>query len=90
MSMFSLPANLQIRLGLLKVDPEFKELLKAIPAPRLPRFRRSPSQAGAKQASDYQQQMHEWIFLSGMVAGHELLLSHFGIKPTLKETETRD
>ena len=77
MSMFSLPAQLAVRLQRLQSDPEFQELLRAIPEPSVPLYKRLPL---AGHSNDHQQQMHDWIYASGMRDGHKLLLAHFGVK----------
>jgi hypothetical protein len=81
-SLLHLPAHLQVRLGRLRADPEFQELLRTLPEPHLPRFKRSRL-AGEKsqESNDYESQKEEWVFASGMREGHALLLAHFGIEP---------
>ena len=59
---------------------EVQELLQAIPAPSLPRYRRSPSGTSSHRS---EQQMHDWVFASGMREGHILLLSYLGVTPAL-------
>jgi hypothetical protein len=82
-SLRSLPAHLLVRLDRLRADPEFQELLRTLPEPHLPRFKRSPlaGEATPGGSSDYESQKEEWVFASGMREGHALLLAHFGIKP---------
>lgn len=80
-SLHNLPAHLRVRLDRLRVDPEFQELLRALPEPHLPRFKRSRLAGEKSQESDYESQKEEWVFASGMREGHALLLAHFGIEP---------
>lgn len=88
MSMSSLPPNLRVRLARLQGDPEFLELLRAIPAPYLPRYKPSRSEGGSSDG-DHMQQMHDWVFASGKREGHLLLLSYLGVKPeALERNET--
>jgi hypothetical protein len=77
---FSLPNHLQVRLGRLRADPEFQELLRALPEPHLPLYKRSPSAGAAATVAECQKD--DWIYSSGMVQGWNLLLAHFGVEPT--------
>ena len=88
MSMSSLPPHLHLRLGLLRADPEFQELLQGLKetqGPWLPLYKRSPLAEGV----DSNKQKDDWIFASGMVQGWNLLMAHFGPKAhTHEENET--
>ena len=77
MSMSYLPRALQIKLDRLRVDPEFQELLKALPEPHLPPYRPLRSETPTQHPD---KQKDEWVFASGKRAGHRLLLQkYFGV-----------
>ncbi len=91
MSMSYLPAEHQTLLSRLRLDPQFQALLRAIRAPRLPRYKRSRS-AGAKAEQgecNSQQQKDDWIFASGLAQGFELAMATLGASPQ-QEEDSRD
>ena len=88
MSMSYLPAEQQTLLSRLRLDPQFQALLRAIRAPRLPRYRRLPSGRG-EQTANSQQQKDDWIFASGLAQGFELAMATLGATPQ-QEEESRE
>lgn len=88
MSMSYLSPQHQIKLGQLRSDPEVQELLASIRGPQVPRYKRSLS-AGKTTAGHKlsEEQMHDWVFASGMAQGWDLLLAVLGLERKENKSE---